>query len=160
MRAEVVGATADRVELRFRYLGPTTTSVPLGSGDLRRQFGVKLRVQDTCNVLYVMWHIEPSQNLAVSVKHNEGQARHKQCRDGGYTNLSPTIVGPVLKVEISVPHPLRAEIEDQRLTVLVDDQLTWEGSVGELGRTLHGPVGIRSDNGRFKFEVATQRIRP
>lgn len=157
MRAEVVGATADRVELRFTYLGPTATTVPLGSGELRRQFGVKLRAQDTCNVLYVMWHIEPSQNLAVSIKRNEGQTRHEQCRDRGYTNLLPRIIGPVPKVEIGAPHRLRAEIEDQHLTVLIDDQVAWEGFVGELTGALYGPVGIRSDNGRFAFEVATER---
>ncbi len=153
------GSTADRVELRFTYLGPTATTVPLGSGELRRQFGVKLRAQDTCNVLYVMWHIEPSQNLAVSIKRNEGQTRHEQCRDRGYTNLLPTIIGPVPKVEIGAPHRLRAEIEDQHLTVLIDDQLAWEGFVGEPTGALYGPVGIRSDNGRFAFEVAIERTR-
>src|SRR5258708_2670910 len=46
-RAVVRAATetgADQAaEIRFRYLGPTQTSKPLASGELRRQIGLKLR---------------------------------------------------------------------------------------------------------------------
>src|SRR5262249_16626549 len=51
---------ADQVaEIRFRYRGPTQISKRLASGELRRQIGLKLRAEDTCNLIYAMWHIEP-----------------------------------------------------------------------------------------------------
>src|SRR5208283_4492376 len=68
MRAYVNNLTEPVVEARFRYLGPTSNEVPLGSGALRRQFGLKLRAQDACNLVYAMWRIEPESKLVVSVK--------------------------------------------------------------------------------------------
>ena len=47
------------VEIRFTYLGPSAQSKPLASGELRRQIGIKLRAENTCNLVYAMWHIEP-----------------------------------------------------------------------------------------------------
>lgn len=42
-RAIVRGAsTPDTVEMRFTYLGPSTESKPLASGEIRRQIGLKL----------------------------------------------------------------------------------------------------------------------
>ena len=43
--------------IAFTYVGPTPVDVPLASGELRRQIGLKLRARDTCNVVYVMWHV-------------------------------------------------------------------------------------------------------
>jgi hypothetical protein len=72
--------TADQVaEIHFRYLGPTQTSKPLASGELRRQIGLKLQAEDTCNLIYAMWHIEPDAMVAVSVKRNAGMHTHEQC---------------------------------------------------------------------------------
>ena len=71
--------TADQVaEIHFRYLGPTQTSKPLASGELRRQIGLKLQAEDTCNLIYAMWHIEPDAMVAVSVKRNAGMHTHEQ----------------------------------------------------------------------------------
>ena len=33
----------------------------------------KLRAEDACNLVYVMWRIEPQSRLVVSVKRNPGQ---------------------------------------------------------------------------------------
>ena len=41
-------------------------------GELRRQFGLKLRAQDACNLVYVMWRIEPASKLVVSIKCRTG----------------------------------------------------------------------------------------
>src|ERR1700731_1340239 len=80
--------TADQVaEIHFRYLGPTQTSKPLASGELRRQIGLKLRAEDTCNLIYAMWDIEPDAAVAVSIKQNPGQHAHQQCGARGYTNF-------------------------------------------------------------------------
>jgi len=46
-------------QVRFRYLGPSAESKPLASGEMRRQIGIKLRAQDTCNIVYIMWHFAP-----------------------------------------------------------------------------------------------------
>ena len=84
-RAELGDLPRDSAEIAFVYRGPTRRDAPLASGELRRQIGLKLRAKDTCNVVYVMWHIEPSRGIEVSVKSNPGQATHEACADRGYT---------------------------------------------------------------------------
>src|SRR5215471_12265399 len=59
MRAVVAASTTPVAEARLTYLGPTSADAPLASGEMRRQFGLKLRAQDGCNLIYVMWRIEP-----------------------------------------------------------------------------------------------------
>src|SRR5580704_5281987 len=59
MRAYVNALTPQDVEAQFTYLGSTGNEARLGSGELRRQFGLKLRAQDACNLVYAMWRIEP-----------------------------------------------------------------------------------------------------
>ena len=64
--------TVQDAEARFKYLGPTSQEARLGSGESRRQFGLRLRAQDPCNLVYAMWRIEPEPMLVVSVKRNPG----------------------------------------------------------------------------------------
>src|SRR5579871_2250732 len=59
MRAYLTEPTAQAVEMKFLYLGATSGEKPLASGEMRRQLGLKLRSQDPCNLVYVMWRIEP-----------------------------------------------------------------------------------------------------
>src|SRR5262249_45349300 len=59
LRAVLARATAPEAALLFQYLGPSAASSRLASGELRRQIGVKLRARDSCNLVYVMWQIEP-----------------------------------------------------------------------------------------------------
>ena len=73
MRAYVNAYTQPVAEVRFTYLGSTGNEAPLASGEMRRQFGLKLRAQDACNLVYAMWRIEPESKLVVSVKSNPGQ---------------------------------------------------------------------------------------
>jgi len=68
MRAYVNTWVSQDVEAHFTYLGATDQESRLGSGQTRRQFGLKLRAQDPCNLLYAMWRIEPESKLVVSVK--------------------------------------------------------------------------------------------
>src|SRR5262245_42717607 len=51
----------------FRYLGPTGERSLLGSGAIRTQIGLKLKAQDPCNLVYVMWQIQPESRVIVSV---------------------------------------------------------------------------------------------
>jgi hypothetical protein len=73
IRAYVNAKPVQSIEARFTYLGATSHDVPLASGTIARQFGLKLRAQDACNRVYAMWRIEPDSKLVVSIKKNTGQ---------------------------------------------------------------------------------------
>ena len=139
-------------EIRFRYLGPTQTSKPLASGELRRQIGIKLDAQDTCNLLYVMWHIEPDSRIAVSVKRNPGRHTHEQCGAHGYMSIKPSTSIQAAKVLSGDSHTLRADLKRDALTVTADGEVVWQGTLGNWIDDLAGPVGLRTDNARFEFE--------
>ena len=139
-------------EIRFRYLGPSLDSKPLASGEMRRQIGIKLRASDTCNLLYVMWHIEPDGKIGVSVKSNPGKHSHAECHAGGYTNLTPTFKEPPPRVHPGDAHTLRAVLQAGEVTAFVDGRPVWAGHVGDRIDQIDGPVGFRTDNARFEFE--------
>src|SRR5260370_16370035 len=110
MRAIVNSGPARTVEARLRYLGPTKDVKRLASGGLRRQFGFNLRAPNTCNVVYVMWHIEPDSRLAVSVKSNPGLRTHVTCDAHGYLNLKPAYKPPVPIPRPAEGHRFRARL--------------------------------------------------
>jgi hypothetical protein len=160
-RAVVRTATkenADQVaEIHFRYLGPTQTSKPLASGELRRQIGLKLRAEDTCNLIYAMWHIEPDATVAVSIKRNSGMHTYEQCRAGGYVNFKPERQIEPPPIRPGQTHTLRAELHGNGLTVTADDKVAWHGTFGNELPSLDGPTGFRTDNARFEFEYYADR---
>ncbi len=153
MRAFVTVATTQDVEAHFTYLGQTPGEKPLGSGEMRRQFGLKLRAQDPCNLVYAMWRIEPESKLVVSVKSNPGQHTSAECGNRGYRNIKPIHSSPVPLLRPGAAHVLRAEMNGEEMRVYADNNLVWEGSVGSEGGSLNGPVGIRSDNARLEIEL-------
>jgi hypothetical protein len=151
-RAVLRVATTQTAEIRFRYLGPSEGSKPLASGELRRQIGLKLRAQDTCNLLYAMWHIEPDSKIAVSIKRNAGKHTHEECGAGGYLNIKPKTSVALPKVAPGESHTLRAELRGTELSLVADGKPVWEGTVGSGIAAFDGPVGFRTDNARFIFE--------
>ena len=153
MRAVVASGPARTVEARFRYLGPTKDVKRLASGERRRQFGLKLRAANTCNLVYVMWHIEPDARLAVSVKSNPGMTTHAQCDAHGYRNLRPARPSPVPVLRRGHWHRLTASLAGEQLDVSVDGSVVWQGGIGGEGMAFDGPVGMRSDNGRFEVKL-------
>jgi len=153
MRAYINTWTAQSIEAEFTYLGPTAKESALGSGEVRRQFGLKLRAQDACNLVYAMWRIEPESKLVVSIKRNPGQTRSSECGNRGYQNIKPRRAEPVPNLHPGDKHTLRAEMDHDNLRVLVDDRVVWEGSVGPDAEALTGPVGIRSDNARLELNL-------
>ncbi|MGB8889902.1 MAG: hypothetical protein WCC87_24475 [Candidatus Korobacteraceae bacterium] len=155
MRAYVNAFTPQLIEARFTYLGPTGNEARLGSGELRRQFGLKLRAQNACNLVYAMWRIEPESELVVSVKSNPGQQTSAQCGNRGYRNVKPRRSAPVPALRTGDEHLLRAEMNGAEMKVFADNSLVWEGSVGPEVLDFDGPVGIRSDNARLKIELQT-----
>jgi len=157
MRAFVTAATTQDVEARFTYFGKTAGEKPLGSGEMRRQFGLKLRAQDACNLVYAMWRIEPESKLVVSVKSNPGQHTSPECANRGYRNIKPARSRPVPVLRPGVTHTLRAELHEAEMRVYADNNLVWEGNVGSEGAHLDGPVGIRSDNAKLEVELRARQ---
>jgi hypothetical protein len=153
MRAYLNAFTPQLVEAHFTYLGPTGNEARLGSGELRRQFGLKLRAQDACNLVYAMWRIEPESKVVVSVKSNPGQHSSAQCGNRGYRNIKPRRSTPVPALRSGDAHTLRAEMNGAEIKVFADNALVWEGSVGPDALGFDGPVGIRSDNARLQIDL-------
>jgi len=153
LRAFVNSPTLQEVEARFTYLGPTKENSPLASGELRRQFGLKLRAQDGCNLVYAMWRIEPKQELVVSVKSNPGMTKSSECDAHGYHTIKPTRDINLPKIVRGKKYTLRALIDAGSMSVYADNKLVWEGILGSEALAFDGPVGVRSDNGRFQFEL-------
>jgi hypothetical protein len=154
MRAYVNAYTLPEAQARFTYLGSTPNEAPLASGEMRRQFGLKLRAQDACNLVYAMWRIEPESKLVVSVKSNPGEHSSAQCSNRGYQNIKPRRTSPVPALEPGATHTLRAQMNGAEMQVFADNSLVWEGSVGPEALRFDGPVGIRSDNARLQIELA------
>jgi hypothetical protein len=152
MRAFVAESTSQSVEARFRYLGPTSESSKLASGGIRRQFGLKLRAQDGCNVVYAMWRFEPESRLVVSVKSNPGKRTHAECGAEGYKNIKPSHAKSVPEVRPGDAHTLRAVLDGQRMKVFADNENVWEGEIGKEALEFDGPVGMRSDNAKLEIE--------
>ncbi len=152
MRAVLGFAGKPEAELRFRYLGETEDRSRLLSGGERTQIGLKLKAQDDCNVLYVMWRINPVSSLVVQVKSNPGQHRHAECGNSGYTNIRGKFNGQVPKIVEGSEHSLHAVLNGSTLSVDVDGAPTWEENVGDDVSHFDGPVGLRSDNARFDFQ--------
>ncbi len=158
MRAVLKDRTQQDVTVKFTYLGPTKEVSRLGSGEIRSQFGIKLRAQDNCNLIYVMWHFAPDQKIAVSIKRNPGQSTHEQCLDHGYVNnIKPRFSEPAPTAHIDEPHTLSASMNGSNLTVVADGRTVWEGDLGPVALEFDGPVGIRSDDAHVVFDYFAKK---
>lgn len=153
MRAYLNAFTPQLVEAQFTYLGSTGNEARLGSGELRRQFGLKLRAQDACNLVYAMWRIEPESKLVVSIKSNPGEHTSSQCGNRGYRNIKSRRNASVPVLRFGDVHILRAEMNGEEMKVFADNALVWEGPLGPDALAFDGPVGIRSDNARLQIEL-------
>jgi len=158
MRATVKFSTQQNVTVKFTYLGPTREVARLGSGEIRSQFGIKLRSQNQCNLVYVMWHFAPDQKIAVSIKRNPGQSTHEECLDHGYiNNIKPSVSAAVPPVHPDQPHVLSASMSGSNLTVSADNRAVWKGDLGHVALEVDGPVGVRSDNAHVVFDFIAKR---
>jgi hypothetical protein len=158
MRATLKFSIPQNVTLKFTFLGPTKEVSHLGNGEVRSQFGIKLRAQDTCNIVYIMWHFSPDQKIAVSVKRNPGKRTHEDCLDYGYiNNIKPRISALPQPVHADEPHTLSAIMSGSNLTVEADNVVVWEGDLGPVSLEFDGPVGLRSDNAHVVFDFLVGR---
>ena len=153
LRAVLAAPGRQEIEARFVYLGPTAETAPLRSGAIRRQFGLKLRAADGCNLIYAMWRFAPEPALVVSVKSNPGLHTSRACGAAGYRNVTPLRQRPVEAPEIGASHRLAAALDGEALRVRIDGKEVWEGEVGRDALAVDGPVGIRSDNVRLELEL-------
>jgi hypothetical protein len=154
MRAYANTWNSDAVEARFTYLGGTTQESALGSGEVRRQFGLKLRAQNACNLVYAMWRFEPESKVVVSIKKNPGQTMSSECGNRGYQNIKPRNMGPPTPhLKPGDAHVLSATLHGNEMQVSIDGTPVWEGDLGPEASDLAGPVGIRSDNARLAFDL-------
>ena len=147
VRAFAPSAAGDAAQLAFTFKGDAAESRALANGQDRRQVGLKLRAQDGCNVIYVMWRLDPKPKLDVSVKRNPGKRTHDECGADGYTKVKPSR-RPATPPELisGAAHTLRAEIQGDELLAWIDGTLAWQGRLPDEARALSGPAGLRTDN--------------
>ncbi len=145
----------DAAALRFTYRGASEADAALASGQLRRQLGLKLRAEDGCNVVYVMWRIHPTPGLEVSVKRNPGDHTDDECGTRGYTKVKPRRATRLPALTSGASHTLEARITGDRLVARVDDAVVWDGKLPAGARRLGGPAGLRTDNVTVDAELLT-----
>jgi hypothetical protein len=153
VRAFARGTAGDAAALAFTYLGPTDSISTLASGDVRQQLGLKLRAQDGCNLIYVMWRIDPKPGIVVQVKENPGQRTAQQCGANGYTRIKASHSVKIAAPEIGSEHVLEAALDGDDLVAWVDGRVAWQGSLGGRASDLSGVVGVRSDNVQADIEL-------
>jgi hypothetical protein len=149
VRAVALGSSGTAATLTFTYRGDSASQRALASGQLRRQLGLKLRAQNGCNLVYVMWRLDPRPMLEVSVKYNPGKRTHQDCGADGYTKIKAAEALAVPGLADGSHHVLRSEISGDELRAWIDDKLVWRGTLPDTARAMSGPSGFRSDNVAF-----------
>jgi hypothetical protein len=152
-RAVATASSGEAASLRFVYRGETSETRALASGQIRHQIGLKLRAADGCNVVYVMWRLEPKPFIEVSLKRNPGMRTHAECGAKGYTKVKPSSSSPVPAFGVGEEHVLEAAIDGDTLTATLDGEIVWQGDLPPEARELDGPAGFRSDNVSYDAEL-------
>lgn len=161
--AQDEGHHARSALLRFSYRRASRETAPLGSGEIRRQIGLKLRAGDPCNLLYVMWREFPEHTIVVSVKRNPGQTTSAACGNRGYTDIARIPLGPSASTRDHHTHRLEARTRAHAdgtlgVTVVADRRTVLNRTVpADLAGGLAGPIGVRSDNGDYRFSLSASR---
>ena len=155
VRAIAPGTSGDAAAMTFTFRGDSDTIRELASGQARRQLGLKLRAQNGCNLVYVMWRLDPKPKLEVSIKSNPGAVTQKDCGANGYTKLKPATSSAIPELVAGGTHTLRAEISGDELLAWIDDTLSWRGILPDTARSIVGPSGLRSDNLAFDLVELT-----
>jgi len=154
------GRHAASALLRFRLRGPSAQTAPLGSGEVRRQIGLKLRAGDPCNLVYVMWRQFPERSIVVSAKRNPGQTTSAQCGNRGYVDIArvPRPGDPAATDTADHRLEVRTRVRGDGtlvVTVVADgDTVLVQRVPAGLAQGLDGPAGVRSDNGRYRFRLS------
>jgi len=152
-RAVAPGHGGDAASLDVVVKGETAATKSLASGQERRQLGLKLRAENGCNLVYVMWRLDPKPKLEVSVKRNPGAHTAKDCGADGYTKVKPAFAETPPALDDGAHHTLRAEIIKDALYAWIDGRIAWRGTLPAIAGELSGPAGVRSDN--LDFEITS-----
>jgi hypothetical protein len=159
VRAISTTSGGDAAALTFKMHDWPTATKALRSGDVRHQLGLKLRAADGCNLVYVMWRLDPPKpSIEVQVKRNPGAETNDECGTSGYTRVKPHKRGKIPYASPGEQHTLQAEIHGDTLTAWVDGIQAWTGDLPAEARDLRGPAGLRSDN--LAYEVVTFAAPP
>jgi hypothetical protein len=150
-RAVWLGTDGARGGIEIELLGTAEAQAAAASGRVLQQVGLRLRVQDPCNAIYVTWPLGPDARLRVLAKLNAGRSTFAACGARGYRSLVPAMTAEFAPLRIGEPRRLEAAIADRQLTVAVDGTTVWRGAIGSDAARLTGPVGLRSDNLRLRL---------
>jgi hypothetical protein len=159
-RAYALGSSGEAAALRFTYGGRTEQSSALKSGQVRRQLGLKLRAADGCNLVYVMWRIEPKPGLEVSVKRSPGKHTGEECGNEGYTKVKAQKSKLLPFLKFGEPHTLQAELSGDVLAVWLDGDNVWQGRLDASAEGLVGLAGLRTDNVQLQAELMAAPADP
>jgi hypothetical protein len=158
-RAVSTTSAGDAASITFKMHEWPVETRALRSGDVRHQLGLKLRAADGCNLVYVMWRLDPPRpSVEVQIKKNPGAHNNDECGIEGYTRIKASKRGKIPYASPGEQHTLQAEIHGDDLTAWVDGQLAWFGTLPSDARSLEGPAGIRSDN--LAFDLVTFAAQP
>lgn len=143
-------------DLTFTRLGPVSNPEPLASGTIREQVGLQVRMQDPCNLIYVMWEFFPTAQIRVSSKVNPGMSTSPQCGASGYTSLATY---PIAAPALGVATNLRARVgDDNILRISVNGTIVMWVPLSGPAVELRGWCGVRSDNVSFEFTLRCSDI--
>lgn len=158
-RAVRTSGTHSKALLRFRYRGPSEKTAPLDSGAVIQQIGLKMRAMNTCNLLYIMWRIKPTEEIYIAIKRNTGKSKYADCGANGYIVLRRVPLKPLgITATTQKTCRLGASVTETagkyRCEVTIDGRQIWSGDIdAKLMADINGPVGFRSDNGSFIFKL-------
>lgn len=158
VRVVAPASHGDAAALRFTFNGDSDKKVALASGQVRRQLGLKLRAGDGCNLVYVMWRLDPTPFVEVQTKINPGSHDHDDCGAGGYTKVKAVRSEAPPPLRTGTTHTLAAEIIGDELTARIDDKVVWRGRLADDARALEGPAGLRTDNVAIDAELLVAPI--
>jgi hypothetical protein len=153
VRVVAPASHGDAAALRFTFNGDSDEKAALASGQVRRQLGLKLRAADGCNLVYVMWRLDPTPFVEVSTKINPGDHTNDDCGTQGYTKIKAVRSEPAPPLRTGTSHTLAAEIIGDELTARIDDAIVWRGRLPDDARALDGVAGFRTDNVAIDAEL-------
>jgi hypothetical protein len=141
--------TANKAQLNFTYNGQPSPLVLLSDGTWKSQVCIKVKAEDTCNVVYVCWQVAGNggpNGLLVQLKSNPGDHTDAECPNGiGYSPMNPTSSATPPTITNGSTHSLNASVSGTTLTVSCDGKVCWVGEIPAAGM-ISAPMGIRSDN--------------
>ena len=148
-RIDLESFTGESLIMQGVYDGPSNPTIANADGSVVRQFGLKMRNANACNIAYVMRVVSPSSRIIVSLKNNPGMTTSEQCGANGYTSVANVAVA---QIQPGQEYKLAAKFATGTNTLMVyyNDEPIW---VGNIGASWTGVGGIRTDNVKTHFKV-------